>query len=72
VIPLVPVITAIAAVVFVSHLLMRAFRQRCFQAAAGRHSLTTACGGRCWHKPKQPPSLILLHALGFIREGEAA
>lgn len=79
--PVAPVITAIAAVVFVSCLLLRAFRQRRSEAPSGRHSQTvSAYVGRHWRQPKQPPSPMLLHALetvgthglGFIRESEAA
>lgn len=77
---LAPVITAIAAVVFVSCLLLRAFRQRRSEATSGRPNLTAAYAGRHWRQPKQPPSPVLLHALetvgthglGFIRESEAA
>lgn len=78
--PLAPVITAIAAVVFVSCLLLRAFRQRRSETTSGRHSLAVSYVGRHWRQPKQPPSPMLLHALetvgthglGFIRESEAA
>lgn len=77
---LAPVITAIAAVVFVGCLLLRAFRQRRSQARPGRHSLAASYVGRHWREPKQPPSPMLVHALetvgahglGFIRESEAA
>ncbi|MFD0204023.1 MULTISPECIES: hypothetical protein [Saccharothrix] len=78
---LAPVITAIAAVVFVGCLLLRAFRQRRSEATSGRHSLAVSSYvGRHWRQPKQPPSPMLLHALatvgthglGFIRESEAA
>ncbi|WNV90230.1 hypothetical protein [Umezawaea sp. Da 62-37] len=76
-----PVITAIAAVVFVSCLLHRAFRERQRSAAAsGKHCRNAPPVGRHWREPKQPPSPVLLHALetvgthglGFIRESEAA
>ncbi|MFS8104092.1 hypothetical protein LFM09_43960 [Lentzea alba] len=80
-ISLAPIITAIAAVVFVSCLLLRAFRQRRSEATSGRHSqAVSSYVGRHWREPKQPPSPVLSHALatvgthglGFIREGEAA
>ncbi|WP_158851158.1 hypothetical protein [Saccharothrix deserti] len=80
-IPLAPVITAIAAVVFVSCLLYRAFRRRRPSAPrVGRHCRAESRVGRHWRKPDQPPSPVLRHALktvgthglGFIRESEAA
>ncbi|SDJ02784.1 hypothetical protein SAMN05192558_10469 [Actinokineospora alba] len=71
-ISLAPVITAIAAVVFVSCLLCRAFRQR--------QPSKVASGGRHCREPKQRPSPVLLyalttvgtHGLGFVRENEPA
>ncbi|MBW4717378.1 hypothetical protein [Saccharothrix obliqua] len=75
------VITAIAAVVFVSCLRSRAFRRRRSETTSGRHSqAVSSYVGRHWREPKQPPSPVLSHALatvgthglGFIRESEAA
>lgn len=80
--PLTVVITAVAAAVFVSCLLYRAWRawQRPSAPCAGRHHLTRSRTGRHWRTPKQPPSPVLTyalktvgtHGLGFIRDREAA
>lgn len=81
-IPLTPVITAVAAVVFVSCLLYRAFRQRRQSDAisTGRHRLDKLPRvGRHWREPHEHASPVLVHALktvgthglGFIRESEA-
>ncbi|SES36037.1 hypothetical protein SAMN04487818_11175 [Actinokineospora terrae] len=79
--PLAPVITAVAAVVFVSCLLVLASRQQRSEATSGRHSqAVSSYVGKHWREPKQPPSPVLSHALktvgthglGFSRESEAA
>ncbi|MFD2398498.1 hypothetical protein ACFSVJ_21820 [Prauserella oleivorans] len=62
-------ITAIAAVVFVSCLLCRAFRQRRRSDATstGRHRPAKLPRvGRHWREPDQNPSPVLVHALKTV------
>ncbi|MGW5049744.1 hypothetical protein [Actinokineospora sp. NPDC004072] len=73
-------ITAIAAAVLASCLLLRAFRRQGTPTTPGRHSLLVSpYAGRHCRRPEQPPSPVLqqaletvgTHGLGFLREGEA-